>query len=141
MLLVDTNVLVDALENDPEWADWSIGQLRAQSKIHRLAINPIIYTELSLAFSTVEALDKSIEELGLVLVELPRPEPMFRRVWRCWTWRLTSNWRARALRLQQLAKVRDPAQPMSEDLPATPALKLQLATTLADRFGAAQPGD
>ena len=73
MLLVDTNVLVDALENDPEWADWSIGQLRAQSKIHRLAINPIIYTELSLAFSTVEALDKSIEELGLVLVELPRP--------------------------------------------------------------------
>jgi len=22
MLLVDTNVLVDVLENDPEWADW-----------------------------------------------------------------------------------------------------------------------
>ena len=73
MLLVDTNVLVDVLENDPEWADWSIGQLRAQSKIHRLAINPIIYSELSLTFSTVEALDKTIEELGLVLVELPRP--------------------------------------------------------------------
>ena len=53
MLLVDTNVLVDVLENDPEWADWSIGQLRAQSKIHRLAINPIIYSELSLAFSTI----------------------------------------------------------------------------------------
>ncbi len=32
MLLVDTNVLVDVLEDDPEWADWSIGQLRAQSK-------------------------------------------------------------------------------------------------------------
>ena len=43
MLLVDTNVLVDVLENDPEWADWSISQLRAQAKIHRLAINPIIY--------------------------------------------------------------------------------------------------
>ncbi len=73
MLLVDTNVLVDVLENDPQWADWSIAQLRAQSKIHRLAINPIIYSELSLAFSTVEALDKTIEALGLVLVELPRP--------------------------------------------------------------------
>ncbi|OIR06863.1 hypothetical protein GALL_111130 [mine drainage metagenome] len=73
MLLVDTNVLVDVLESDPEWADWSIGQLRAQSKIHRLAINPVIYSELSLTFSTVEALDRTIEELGLALIELPRP--------------------------------------------------------------------
>lgn len=73
MLLVDTNVLVDVLENDPEWADWSIGQLRAQSKAHRLAINPVIYAELSLTFSTVEALDKTIEDLGLALVEVPRP--------------------------------------------------------------------
>ena len=73
MLLVDTNVLVDVLEDDPEWADWSIGQLRAQSKIHRLAINPIIYAELSLTFSTVETLDQVIDDLGGVMVELPRP--------------------------------------------------------------------
>ena len=73
VLLVDTSVLVDVLENDPDWADWSIGQLRAQSKVHRLAINPIIYSELSLTFSTVEALDKAIEALELVLIELPRP--------------------------------------------------------------------
>lgn len=73
MLLVDTNVLVDVLEDDPEWADWSIRQLRAQSKIHRLAVNPIIYSELSLTFSTVEALDQTIDDLGLVLIEVPRP--------------------------------------------------------------------
>jgi predicted nucleic acid-binding protein len=73
MLLVDTNVLVDVLEDDPEWADWSIGQLRAQSKIRRLAINPIIYAELSLTFSTVEALDQTIADLGLAVLELPRP--------------------------------------------------------------------
>jgi len=73
VLLVDTNVLVDVLENDPQWADWSIGQLRAQAKVHRLAINPVIYSELSLAFSTVEALDKTIDDLGLTLVEVPRP--------------------------------------------------------------------
>lgn len=72
MLLVDTNVLVDVLENDTEWADWSICQLRAQSKIHRLAINPIIYSELSLTFTTVEALDETIDKLGLALIELPR---------------------------------------------------------------------
>ena len=73
MLLVDTNVLVDVLEDDPEWADWSIGQLRAQSKIHRLAINPVIYAELSLTFSTVETLDRAVNDLGLAVSEIPRP--------------------------------------------------------------------
>lgn len=73
MLLVDTNVLVDVLEDDPEWADWSIGQLRAQSKVHRLAINPVIYAELSLTFSTVEALDQTLDGLGLAMIEMPRP--------------------------------------------------------------------
>jgi predicted nucleic acid-binding protein len=72
MLLVDTNVLVDILENDPDWADWSIHQLRTQSQVHQLAINPIIYSELSLTFSTVEALEKTIEQLELVVLELPR---------------------------------------------------------------------
>ncbi len=73
MLLVDTNVLIDVLEDDPEWADWSIAQLRAQSRVHPLTINPIIYAELSLTFSRVEALDDTVETLGLKLVELPRP--------------------------------------------------------------------
>ena len=73
MLLVDTNVLVDVLEDDPQWSEWSVGQLRAQSKIHRLAINPIIYAELSLTFSTAEALDLAIEDLDLDMLEIPRP--------------------------------------------------------------------
>ena len=73
MLLVDNNVLVDVLEDDPQWADWSIQQLRFQSKIHRLLINPIVYSELSLTFSSVEALDQTIAELGLAMVEIPKP--------------------------------------------------------------------
>ncbi len=73
MLLVDTNVLVDVLEDDPEWADWSISQLRALSQIHRLVINPVIYSELSLTFSTVDALDRAIDDLGLTMIEIPRP--------------------------------------------------------------------
>src|SRR3989338_7370775 len=73
MLLVDTNVLIDVMEDDPEWADWSVAQLRAQAKIHPLAINPVIYAELSLAFSTVEALDGTVGKLGLDMQELQRP--------------------------------------------------------------------
>ncbi|WP_237886570.1 type II toxin-antitoxin system VapC family toxin [Pseudomonas sp. PGPR40] len=73
MILVDTNVLIDVLEDDPAWADWSIQQLRAQSQIHELAINPIIYAELSQAFSNFEALDDVVTQLGLVMQEVPRP--------------------------------------------------------------------
>ena len=34
MLLVDTNALIDVLEDDPRWADWSIDMLRRQSQVH-----------------------------------------------------------------------------------------------------------
>lgn len=72
-MLVDTNVLVDLLEDDPEWADWSVAQLRAQSQLHKLCINPVIYAELSLTFSTFEALDEVLDSLRLPVIELPRP--------------------------------------------------------------------
>ena len=71
MILVDTNVLIDVLEDDPVWADWSIQQLRAQSQIHELAINPIIYAELSHTFTTFEALDDAVTQLGLAMREVP----------------------------------------------------------------------
>ena len=73
MLLVDTNVLVDVLQNDPRWADWSIAQMRAQASLHVLVINPIIYAEISLSFSTLEALDDVVATLALELREIPRP--------------------------------------------------------------------
>jgi len=72
-MLVDTNVLVDVLENDPDWADWSIAQLQAQSRVHRLVINPIIYAELSLTFSSVEALDQVLDGMALRMLETPKP--------------------------------------------------------------------
>ena len=73
MLLVDTNVLVDVLQDDPQWADWSIAQLRAQASVHQLMINPIVYAELSLSFATIEALERVLATLALELRELPRP--------------------------------------------------------------------
>jgi predicted nucleic acid-binding protein len=73
MLIVDTNVLVDVLEDDPDWVEWSIGQLRAQAQVHELVINPIIYAELSLAFATIEALDAVVDEMHLMMADLPRP--------------------------------------------------------------------
>lgn len=71
-MLVDTNVLIDIVEDDPDWSDWSVAQLHAQSKIHQLCINPIIYAELSMTFSTVEALDQVIEHMALSVIDIPR---------------------------------------------------------------------
>jgi predicted nucleic acid-binding protein len=73
MVLVDTNVLIDVLADDPLWANWSVAQMRALAQVHELAINPVIYAELSLAFSTVEALDEVVGELALSVLEVPRP--------------------------------------------------------------------
>lgn len=73
MLLVDTNVLVDVLQDDPQWADWSLGQLKAQATVHALVINPVIYAEMSLSFSTIEALEGVVRKLALEVREIPRP--------------------------------------------------------------------
>lgn len=73
MVLVDTNVLIDVLQDDPQGAEWSIGQLRAQARIQQLAINAVVYAEISLSFSTVEALDDVVQTLGLHVREIPRP--------------------------------------------------------------------
>jgi predicted nucleic acid-binding protein len=72
MLLVDTNVLVDVLQDDPQWAEWSIAQLRAQATIHELAINPVVYAELSMSFSTFELLNRTVATMQLTLREVPR---------------------------------------------------------------------
>lgn len=73
MVLVDTNVLIDIWEDDPQWADWSIAQLRAQSQLHKLAINSIVYAELTHAFHRYENLDAAVEQLELSVLETPRP--------------------------------------------------------------------
>ena len=73
MIFVDTNVLVDVLSNEPQWADWSIHQLRMQSKIHVLSINPIIYAELSSAFTKIEDLENVVKTMQLKMIQIPRP--------------------------------------------------------------------
>ena len=72
MLLVDTNVLVDVLQDDPQWADWSIGQLRTQAMVHELVINPVVYAEVSLCFTTIEALDRALATMALTVQPIPR---------------------------------------------------------------------
>lgn len=57
MILVDTNVILDLVENDPVWADWSQQQLEIASLQESVCINAVIYAEVSIAFETIEELE------------------------------------------------------------------------------------
>jgi predicted nucleic acid-binding protein len=58
--LVDTNVLLDVLTEDPEWLTWSLVSLGAAAEVGPLFINPIIYAEVSVRFSSIEDLDEAL---------------------------------------------------------------------------------
>jgi len=72
MILVDTNVLLDVLENDGEWAAWSQEKLDAAGATDTLAINAVIYSELSIAFDRIEELEAVIAEGSLAVELIPR---------------------------------------------------------------------
>ena len=72
MTLVNTNVLLDLVTNDPVWADWSIDQLEAASLAGPLLINDIIYAELAVRYERIEELDAFVDEAELMLTPFPR---------------------------------------------------------------------
>lgn len=59
-ILVDSNVILDVVTEDPKWYDWSAGQLEKLSESHTLVINPIIYSEVSIGFDRIEDLDLAL---------------------------------------------------------------------------------
>ena len=73
MILVDTNVLLDLVTDDPRWAEWSQQQLDLACAHDQLAINDVVYAELSIGYARMEQLDAMIRGAGLVNVAMPRP--------------------------------------------------------------------
>ena len=57
MILVDSNVLIDLMRDDPPGADWSANQLRLASLRDQLAINAVIYAEIAALYETPQELD------------------------------------------------------------------------------------
>ena len=70
--LVDTNVLIDVISDDPHWAAWSAQQLDVAAIRGDLVISNVIYAELSNRFETIEALDDIVAKFGLVMAPIPR---------------------------------------------------------------------
>lgn len=70
-LLVDSNVLLDVLTEDAQWYDWSAKALARQAERQVLAINPIIYAEISIGFERIEDLDAAVKPI--IFHRLPLP--------------------------------------------------------------------
>ena len=71
MVLVDTNVLIDVAVDDPRWADWSADQLSRLRESTRLALNAIVYAELSVHFDSAEQLESLLAPFRFDRLHLP----------------------------------------------------------------------
>lgn len=58
--LVDSNVILDIVTDDPAWAGRSRRALARAADESRLAINPIVYAEVSAGFDRIEELDRAL---------------------------------------------------------------------------------
>ena len=66
-------MLLDLLTDDPTWGSWSADALASARDAGELAINPIIYAEVSAAFERIEDVEDSLPAADFRRVELPYP--------------------------------------------------------------------
>jgi hypothetical protein len=59
-VLIDSNILLDVMTEDPRWFSWSAESLERAANSFRLVINPIIYAEVSIRYSTIEELNVAL---------------------------------------------------------------------------------
>jgi predicted nucleic acid-binding protein len=59
-VLVDSNVVLDVATNDADWGDWSARALAEVAEHTALVINPIVYAEVSIGYTTIEALNAAL---------------------------------------------------------------------------------
>jgi predicted nucleic acid-binding protein len=70
--LVDSNVILDLVTNDPEWSDWSIAKLEEAALKGLLCINDVVYAELSVRYDRIEALEAMLDHAAIEVERTPR---------------------------------------------------------------------
>jgi predicted nucleic acid-binding protein len=71
-VLVDSNVILDVVEDDPQWCEWSLLVLNQYSETHQLIINPVIYAEVSISFERIEEFEEVLGSGGFKMVPIPK---------------------------------------------------------------------
>lgn len=70
-VLIDSNVLLDILEEDPQWFSWSAERLAECAEHFQLIINPVIYAEVSVGFARIEELEDALPQADFARRPLP----------------------------------------------------------------------
>ena len=73
MTLVDTNVLIDLVQDDAEWASWSEAKLFEAQQAGALTINLVGYAELAPAFNSMTDLDGFLKRAKIAVKAISRP--------------------------------------------------------------------
>ncbi len=71
VIMVDTNVLVDLAISNSAWHGWSSGQVLSAFKRGPVVINPIIYAEFSVRYSSVDQVDELLPQSEFRRENLP----------------------------------------------------------------------
>ena len=69
--LVDSNVILDLLTEDPNWLEWSSRAIEACAGDGDLLINPIICAEVSIGFETFEEVERALPPQFFQREDLP----------------------------------------------------------------------
>jgi len=72
LTLVDTCILLDIVQPDPTWGDWSLAQVELAANQGPLVINPVIYAEFAAGYPSIESAESALAAFGARLEELPR---------------------------------------------------------------------
>lgn len=69
MILIDSNVVLDALDIEAEWRPWSLEAL-TQTTDQFPFVNPIVVAEIGTRFRSLEELDAALRSLSLPVMDL-----------------------------------------------------------------------
>ena len=72
MTLVDTNVLLDLVTDDPNWSAWSIARLEEAALAGPILINDVVYAETSIRYERIEDLDTMLAEAMIEIAPISR---------------------------------------------------------------------
>jgi predicted nucleic acid-binding protein len=72
-VLVDSNVLLDLLSDDPKWGAWSTDAIAFAADEAQLVINVVIYAEVSIRYRQIETLEAALRPDVFRREDIPYP--------------------------------------------------------------------
>ncbi|MEN9670571.1 MAG: hypothetical protein RL018_848 [Pseudomonadota bacterium] len=71
MILVDSSVLIDVIEDQKEWLEWSVKKLHQCAMQDALCINIVIYAEIARSFVSVSDLNHFLSQAQISIEAIP----------------------------------------------------------------------